>query len=236
MTQRTTRTGRFKGPPTQAQIRLKDFANSFACSSDQRLLSAMDEAMETCLAEAYARQYRSGYAELWTDGSYDEKTGSAGIGIMIRTVGPSGRDDAGGKPDAVFGKAVRAHDSHEAELYAMAVGLSYLLDACPEAKSVRLRYDCVAASVTAANIDAYASRGAPYTNFRSALKRARKSGVAVLFQHVKSHAGDDGNEVCDLLAKHYAKLPLDKAQEGRIAGYIGRGRAAAGKKGGAKHG
>lgn len=230
MTQRTTSTGRFKGPSRQAQIRLKDFANSFGCSSDQKMLAAMDAAMAACLSEAYARQYRNGYAELWTDGSYDEKTRSAGIGIMIRPVGPDGVRRDG----TVFGKSVRAGDSQEAELYAMAVGLSYLLDACPDVKSVRLRYDCVAASVTAANIDAYASRGAPYTNFRSALKRARKSGVTVLFQHVKSHAGDDGNETCDLLAKYYAKIPLDAAQKNRIAKYLVRGRPA-GKKGGAKH-
>ena len=130
----------------------------------------MDSAMEACMAEAYARQYREGYTELWTDGSYDDKDHRAGIGIMIRQMRAPGSVNTGPEQDikAIFGKAVKASDSQEAELYAMAVGLSYLLDACPDVKSVRLRYDCVGASVTAANIDAYASRGAPYTNFRSA--------------------------------------------------------------------
>lgn len=239
MTQRPTRTGKFRGAPKQAQIRLKDFANSFNCASDPKLVSAMDSAMEACMAEAYARQYREGYTELWTDGSYDDKDHRAGIGIMIRQMPAPGSGRAGQEPDikAIFGKAVKASDSQEAELYAMAVGLSYLLDACPDVKSVRLRYDCVGASVTAANIDAYASRGAPYTNFRSALKRARKAGVVILFQHVKSHAGNDGNEICDLLAKHYANIPLLPVQHDKIAKYTKRGTSRAiPKKGGAAHG
>lgn len=218
MTRQTTSTGKFNGPPRQAQIRLKDLANSFCCTSDQKLLAMIDETVANCLRDAYAKQNELGCAELWTDGSYDERTHAAGIGILIR---PDGRDPD--REPIVFGKSVRASSSQEAELYAMAVGLSYLLDTCPGIRSVRLRYDCLGASVTAANIDAYAGQGAPYTNFRHVLKRCRKAGVTVLFQHVKSHAGTDDNELCDLLARYYAKARLDPCQKSRIARYTRRG-------------
>ena len=214
MTRQTISTGKFNGPPRQAQIRLKDLANSFCCTSDQKLLAMIDETVASCLYNAYARQNETGYAELWTDGSYDERTRFAGIGILIR---PDGQDLD--REPIVFGKSVRASSSQEAELYAMAVGLSYLLDTCPGIRSVRLRYDCLGASVTAANIDAYAGQGAPYTNFRHVLKRCRKAGVTVLFQHVKSHAGTGDNELCDLLARYYARAKLDSYQRSRIARY-----------------
>ena len=112
MTQRPTRTGKFRGAPKQAQIRLKDFANSFNCASDPKLVSAMDSAMEACMAEAYARQYREGYTELWTDGSYDDKDHRAGIGIMIRQMRAPGSVNTGPEQDikAIFGKAVKASD------------------------------------------------------------------------------------------------------------------------------
>ena len=88
MTRQTISTGKFNGPPRQAQIRLKDLANSFCCTSDQKLLAMIDETVASCLYNAYARQNETGYAELWTDGSYDERTRFGGIGILIRPDGP----------------------------------------------------------------------------------------------------------------------------------------------------
>ena len=215
MTRTKTNTGRFSGPGRAAQIRMRDFANAFACTQDRRMISVMDQCLQECLSRLYAMQEEdpSGYAELWTDGSYNKEKNAAGIGIMIRMPG------AGTEP-AVFGKPVKAAGSAEAEVYAMAIGLSYLLDTYPGIKSVRLRYDCLAAGSSAASLEAYACKGAPYTNLRSAMKRARKSGVTVLFQQVKAHAGHDGNEGCDVLAKYYAKAQLTKAQKERIAPYV----------------
>ena len=212
MTQRKTSSRRYSGANRMAQARMRDLANSFACTSDPAVLSAIDNAVSACLEDLYRNQERrQGRAELWTDGSYNARANAAGIGILARIPG---------KPDTAMGKSVRAADSQEAEIYAMAVGLSYLLDTCPGIKSVLVRYDCAAAAVSAANIDAYAGRGAPYTNFRSAMKRARKSGMTVLFRHVKAHAGHAGNETCDLLARHYAKAQLEPAQLAAITPYL----------------
>lgn len=213
MTQTKTCTGRFKGPSRKVQLGIRDLANSLCCTDDPALLADMGAAIDGCLERAYAMQGRGAYAELWTDGSYNEKAGAAGIGIVIRNGGTR----------TVFGKSVRASDSQEAELYAVAVGLSYLLDACPGIKSVRLRYDCVAASVNAANIDAHAGKGAPYTNLRNVMKRARKAGVTVLFQHVKSHGpGSSDNDVCDLVARHYAKARLSDGDKAMLAACLGK--------------
>ncbi|MCM1296338.1 MAG: hypothetical protein NC311_12435 [Muribaculaceae bacterium] len=193
-------------------MRLRDLANSFLCTPDPDVISAMDGMASECLEKLYAAQEAAGCTELWTDGSYNERAKSAGIGILVRQPGQDGPD--------VFGKPVKAGTSADAELYAMSVGLSYLLDRFPDVKSVRLRYDCVAAAVNAANIDAYAGRGAPYTNFRSALRRCRKAGVTVLFQHVKAHGCSPENALCDLVARHYARASLSPDQQRRVAPYV----------------
>lgn len=217
MTRMKTNTGKYNGPGKQAQIRMKDFANSFACALDPKMLALMDECMKGCLEQLFRMQEESpeGYAVLWTDGSYNRQASSAGIGVMVQVPG---------RKTDVFGKAVRAEGSSQAEIYAMAVGLSYFLDTYPEMKSVRLRYDCLAAGVSAANLDLCADRGAPYTNLRSAMKRARKAGVTVLFQQVKAHTGNARNETCDLVARYYAKAWLDQEQKRKIAPYILKGR------------
>ena len=217
MTRTKTSTGRFNGPCRHAQAVMRDLSNSFACVSDANVLSAISSAANDCMAMLYDAQEKSDYAELWTDGSWNQKAGAAGIGIVIKSPDKSVH---------AFGKSVRASGSEEAEIYAMAVGLSYLLDTCPGITSVRLRYDCASASVSAANIDAYAGRGAPYTNFRSAMKRCRKAGVTVLFQHAKAHSGIERNETCDLLAKHYAKIRLQPDQAEKIKPYLRRHAAA----------
>lgn len=211
MTQTKTSTRRYNGACRQTQAVMRDLSNSFACASDGLILSAISEMAESCMDALYGIQAQANYAELWTDGSWNQKANAAGIGIVI---------NAPDRATYAFGKSVRATGSEEAEIYAMAVGLSYLLDTCPDIKSVRLRYDCASASVSAANIDAYTNRGAPYTNFRSAMKRCRKAGVTVLFQHAKAHSGIERNETCDLLAKHYAKIRLLPEQNEIIKPYL----------------
>lgn len=211
MTRTKTSSGKYRGACRQAQSRMRDLANSFACASDPGTVARIDAAVSKCLSELYSAQ--GSHAELWTDGSYNEKAGAAGIGVMVT---------APGMAPVTFGKGVRAKDSQEAELYAIAIGLSFLLDTFPGLKSVRIRYDCAGAASSAASIDAYADRGAPYTNFRKALKRCRKSGTDVLFQHVKAHAGEQHNETCDLLARYYAKARLDPEQMDRIRPYLRR--------------
>ena len=213
MTRTKTSTGKYNGPSKQSQAVMRDISNSFACASDGQVLAAINSMAENCLAMLYETQARGRYAELWTDGSWNQKAGAAGIGIVVK---------APDRPMHAFGKTVKANGSEEAEIYAMAVGLSYLLDTCPDIPSVRLRYDCASASVSAANIDAYSGRGAPYTNFRSAMKRCRKAGITVLFQHAKAHSGIECNETCDLLAKHYAKIRLLPEQMDAIRPYIRR--------------
>ena len=197
-------------PGRQAQILLKDFSNTFLSAADPAVLSllsdamggAMDKAMGLCLKDC---------ARLWTDGSYNESTRSAGIGVMYQP--------RQGEPK-MLGKPVRAAGSEEAELYAMAVGLSYVLDTYPDARYVLLQYDCTAAAVNAANIDAFSGRGAPYTNMRNAMKRCRKAGVTVLFRHVKSHAGSRENNLCDLMAKYHAKAALSQKQMAALAPWL----------------
>lgn len=218
MTQTKTSTGRrsrWPGPPKQAQIRLKDFANTFLCSSDPAITAILDGAMSEGLRAAMAACFENAKgASLWTDGSYNETSKTAGIGVMYRA-GENGQTHT-------LGKSVRAAGSEEAELYAMAIGLSYLLDTFPETKYVLLRYDCTAAAVNAANIDAHAGKGAPYTNMRNAMKRCRKAGVTVVFQHVKSHAGSHENNVCDLMARYHAKVSLNRRQMSMLAPYLDR--------------
>lgn len=54
------------------------------------------------------------------------------------------------------------------------------------------------------------------------MKRCRKAGVTVLFQHAKAHSGIERNETCDLLAKHYAKIRLPADQAEQIKQYLRR--------------
>lgn len=139
-------------------------------------------------------------AVLYVDGSYDAASGGAGIGIVL--------DARDGSDPVIFGKKVRASSSETAEVYAMAIGLSFAMDAAPGIRFVQLKYDCTAAAVSAANLPAYAKCGAPYTNLRSAMKRLEKAGVSVSFSHVKAHAGDAGNGICDLVARYYSGAAL----------------------------
>ncbi len=198
----------------QARIRMQDAVNTYACTRDERVLKEMDKAFARCLRAAESACPEKS-VELWVDGSYNGKAGAAGIGVAVAL------DPASGNCEGVFGKAVRAPGSAEAEVYAMGIGLSYLLDTFPDVRQVILRYDCTAAAVTAANLQAYAGLGAPYTNLRSAMKRLEKAGVSVVFRHTKAHATDWRNALCDAMARYYAKAELDERDMARIAPWIG---------------
>ena len=175
----------------------------------------MDRAFRRMLERAYSDARSAGVSlDLYVDGSWNQAANSAGIGVAAM-VDMSAEPWA--EPNSMLGKPVRAKSSFEAELYAVAIGISYALDRFPDVKYVRLRYDCSRTPVCAANLDAYSDRGAPYTNLRSAMARARKNGVAIAFEHVKAHEGDRPNDACDALAKHYAGVPMGKRQRGIAA-------------------
>lgn len=203
----------------------RDLFNTYACLSDQRAVADMDRAFRRLLEQA-ERSVRGPSLDLYVDGSWNQSAGSAGIGIAA-IVDPSALPWE--RPNGMLGKPVRAGDSAEAETYALAIGIAYVLDTFPAVKSVKVRYDCSRVPVCAANLDAYAGRGAPYTNLRSAMARARRDGVSVLFDHVKAHAGNMPNEACDALAKHHAKIPLSRKQREAMAAMP---RGAAGKEAG----
>ena len=193
----------------------RDLFNTYACLSDPRSVADMDRAFRRMLDKAYASAAAAGTAlDLYVDGSWNQAKGSAGIGVAAMTDRSAEPWQA---PNAMLGKPVRAKGSFEAELYAVAIGISYALDTFPGIKYVRLRYDCSRTPVCAANLDAYSDRGAPYTNLRSAMARARKNGVTIAFEHVKAHVGDRPNDACDALAKHYAGVPMGKRQRGIAA-------------------
>lgn len=193
----------------------RDLFNTYACLADPKVVARMDREFRRMLDKACADAKSAGpVLELYVDGSWNQAAGSAGIGVAAM-VSPDAAPWA--SPNAMLGKPVRAKSSLEAELYAVAIGISYALDTFPGTSCVKLRYDCSRTPVCAANLDAYSDRGAPYTNLRSAMARARKNGVSIAFEHVKAHEGDRPNDACDALAKHYAGIPLGKRQKGIVA-------------------
>lgn len=193
----------------------RDLFNTYACLSDPKIIAQMDRSFKRMLEKACSDAGRVGdRLDLYVDGSWNQAAGSAGIGIAAVTDHAAEPWDA---PNAMLGKPVRAKNSLEAELYAVAIGISYALDTFPDAKYVHVRYDCSRTPVCAANLDAYSDRGAPYTNLRSAMARARKNGVSIAFGHVKAHEGDRVNDACDALARHYAGVPIGKRQRGIVA-------------------
>lgn len=196
----------------QAEIRARDLYNTWACAPDgSRLRREIDRAFSACLSRVYSDSEDDGAAEMWTDGSFDAETGRAGIGVVI----------SDGGAESGFGKAVRVKSARDAEVYALAVGLSYLLDTGTGARTVRVRYDSTSAAACAAELDAWARDGSPYTNFRSAMRRARKAGVSVIFEHVRGHGADGRNNACDAIARYYAKRPLDGRAMQAVERYVG---------------
>lgn len=210
----TRKHSRAKAGRRDARIVMQDMMNTYAFATDPVFRESVEKGMERVLAVYRDAMEKDGCASVWVDGSHNAKTGASGIGIVIGT--GSGSDYG----LSAFGKSVKAKSSVDAEVYALAIGISYLLDTYPGIKNVRLRYDCLNATVCAANIDAYVPCGAPYTNFRSAMKRARKAGVAISFEHVKAHNKSRNNETADLIARYYAKARLGKCQMDAIRKYV----------------
>lgn len=215
MTKRMTDTKRYdrkRGHAGKAaeQIRLQDFYNSVACIADGNLRSDIAKNIDCVIDRIYQNVDSHGAVKLWVDGSYNAGQRNAGIGIVIDAHGHT--DDAS---DGMlyFGKSLnRADSSIKAEVYALSIGLSYLLDRFQDLKDVHVYYDCMDSVICAANINSFAAFGAPYTNFKSVLKRIRKRGINVAFEHVKAHANNRNNEICDVISKHYSRSNMTAAQ------------------------
>lgn len=218
MTQARTDTRKSDRRRPRPWTNARDLFNTYACVADPKAVASMDQAFRQMLDRA-ARCAGDSLLDLYVDGSWNPDAKAAGIGIAAVTDGSRRPWE---HPNSMLGKPVRAKDAMEAETYALAIGIAYVLDTFPGRKYVRVRYDCSRTPVCAANLDAYADRGAPYTNLRSAMARARRSGVSVLFEHVKAHAGNGPNEACDILAKHHARIPLNVRQKNTIAAMNGQ--------------
>ena len=213
MTQSRKNTSKYNVKKEQ-KIKLQDFYNTYACCNDDKLKSKMDMEINKLLNFMYQNINSSNdVINLWVDGSYNPKTNKSGIGIVIISdpTKPINADK-----NICFGKTVNAQSSLKAEIYALSIGLSYILDTYPDAKNLHVYYDCAQSTVCAANIDAFTHMGSPYTNFRSALRRLRKRNINVAFQHTKAHVGTKNNEVCDLIAKHYADIPISDDKKKKV--------------------
>ncbi len=192
-------------------IRLQDCYNSIVgINGDEALIRHVSKEMQQLADYLYKTIDARHPVGLWVDGSYNPKKHIAGIGVVIIT-------DPGKDFDQInnicFGKTIKKIDSSiKAEIYALSVGLSYLMDICPDAENVHVYYDCVNSVICAANINSYAPFGSPYTNFKSALKRIRKEKRNVVFEHTKAHHKDTNNEICDVISKHYSKSSMSKSQ------------------------
>lgn len=191
----------------ESRILAQDLFNSYACTYDKNALEEAEDTLRDAFDILRSYAVSKPHIELWVDGSYNPKTKTAGIGIIVA------RSDM---PDIAFGKAVKAKDSLTAEIYALSIGLSYVLDTFPVSDCIVVRYDCVNSAICATNIDPLAAFGSPYTNFRSALKRIRRKRIDVLFRHTDAHADDKRNNDCDLIAKYYSKIKLQGPQLKRV--------------------
>ena len=195
-----------------AEAQLRDLFNTYACTDNMFIRSIIDRNVAAAKAAIRQEVQRDpgAAATVWTDGSYNAKTGTGGVGVRIVSDGRT----------MTFGRRVRASSSVDAEAYALAVGISVLLDTFPDVKHAVVRYDCAALPVCAANVDAYAGKGAPYTNLRSAFKRARRSGLSIMFEHTKGHARDGNHNVCDIVARHYSGIRVTPEEFDRIKNFV----------------
>lgn len=196
-----------------SRIKAQDMFNSYACIFDPHIKKDIDAMVDKTLAKAYKHiDSNPDTIRLWVDGSYNPKTQIAGIGIVIITNEDFGFDRV---HNIAFGKTVKADTSLNAEIYALSIGLSYILDTF-DAKNIHVYYDCSNSTVCAANIDAFVSQGVPFTNFKSALKRIRKNKINTVFEHTKAHNTDKHNIECDLLARYYSKAKLQDSQKRQL--------------------
>ena len=199
------------------RIVMQDLLNSYHCINDINLQKSIEKSLDDLLTQIYKHSDRKNTIKIWVDGSYNAKTKSAGIGIVIIT---DENRDIDQKVNIAFGKSVNAKSSVLAEIYALSIGLSYILDTFEDNPNIHIYYDCKNSTICATNIDAFSSFGAPYTNFKSALKRIKRRKLNVIFEHTKAHSSDDYNNICDLLAKHYSKAKLQNQQKRLINKYI----------------
>ena len=191
------------------KIRMQDLFNSYSFISDENMLNAVEKELSKTLYKLYNSIDDKTAVKIWVDGSYNPKTKTSGIGIVIITNEHYGID---GVHNIAFGKTINAKTSLTAEIYALSIGLSYLLDTFSDIKDVHVYYDCISSTVCATNIDSYTMLGAPYTNFKSAIKRIKRRKINVVFEHVKAHNTDINNNYCDLLARYYSKATLQTSQ------------------------
>lgn len=199
------------------RIVMQDLLNSYHCINDPTLQRNIERGLDDLLSQIYMYSDKQQTIKIWVDGSYNAKAKSAGIGIVIIT---DENRDIDQKVNIAFGKSVNAKSSVLAEIYALSIGLSYILDTFEDNPNIHIYYDCKNSTVCATNIDAFSSFGAPYTNFKSALKRIKRRKINVVFEHTKAHSSDDYNNICDLLAKHYSKAKLQNQQKRLINKYI----------------
>lgn len=179
-----------------AEIRARDLFTTYSCCPDPALRKAFDKTFADLSRQARVKA-RSG-PKLWADGSFSPRTGAAGIGVRI---------EYPGFPPAMLAKSVKAASSEEAEAWAIAVAICCLLDSFPPAASALLRYDCESLPLTAVgNRDLPASE--PWTNLTSAMRRAKRAGTTLVFEHVKGHASDTAHNLCDLAARRAANIPV----------------------------
>ena len=191
------------------KIVAQDVFNSYAFISDPDVKSLMDNVINKLSHDIHKIFEKKKPAYLWVDGSYNPKTHTAGVGIIIIT---DPDQPINNTTNIAFGKTIKAKDSLTAEIYALSIGLSYILDTFQDITDVFVKYDCVNSTICATNIDAHVAFGAPYTNFKSALKRIKKRKMNAIFEHTKAHAVDPYNTKCDLLARYYSKVKLSAAQ------------------------
>lgn len=201
------------------RIIAQDLFNSYAFTTDVKLKTTVENAMFKIFKQIHQTCLNKNPIYLWVDGSYNPDTKTAGVGIIIITDLEKPIDN---KSNIIFGKTVKAKDSLTAEIYALSIGLSYILDTFADTRDILIRYDCINSTICATNINSYVSFGAPYTNFKSALKRVKKRKINVVFEHTKAHMTDSYNTQCDLLARYYSKASLKASQVKQIQKLINK--------------
>ena len=193
----------------QNKILLQDFCNSCNNIKNADITKDTNKMIRGFLNRLYSSiDNQPDCLKIWVDGSYNKVNKKAGIGIVILADEDLPLTDP---KNICLGKTVNAKSSVNAEIYALSIGLSYILDTY-DTKNIHIYYDCTTSTVCAANIDAYIHNGAPYTNLKSVLKRIRKKEVNVAFEHTKAHDTDPYNKACDMIAKYYAGISLQQSQ------------------------
>lgn len=188
---------------------IHDLVNSYRFIDDKNFKNEIDNDLNCVLQKLQKRIDSGNPINVWVDGSYNQNTkkkDKAGISFVIDKNPELGIDR-----EIIYGRSLensKCHDSLEAEVWAIAIALSYIVDTFENVKNIHVHYDCINILTCAANIEAYVNYGEPYTNYNKALKRAKKKNINILFEHVKAHRGNFGNELCDIIAKYYSHASL----------------------------